>query len=123
MLMDVLGGLALAAFFTPFVLLATGPVFILARKFGMAQPGWALLPVVHLYFLARMGDKSPWLLFLLLVPILGAVIHIYLWYHAYEQAYASPGWAFAYIIPLFGIIASWPVALGASPPTVDWTRV
>ncbi|MBS1721955.1 MAG: hypothetical protein JSS66_02990 [Armatimonadetes bacterium] len=76
----------------------------IANKLGKNDKSWwAWIPILNLLLLAELGGQQVWMGLLCLIPYVGAVFAIYLWWKVCE-ARNKPGWmSLLMLIPCVGL--------------------
>jgi hypothetical protein len=73
----------------------------IAKKLQHENPVWAWIPVMNLIQIFQMAELSPWLILLLLIPILGAFALLGFMIYAYwkiAEKLEFPGWIALFIL-------------------------
>ncbi|MDP3260480.1 MAG: DUF5684 domain-containing protein [Thermodesulfovibrionales bacterium] len=99
--------LAIVAIWVVYYLLC---LFLIAKKLAIPAPWTAWIPIVNLWTIVTCAGKPWWWILLLLIPIAGLFIYIYLWMCISENRGKSKWLGLLILIPtadlvLYGILA------------------
>jgi hypothetical protein len=96
-----------------FVLAPTIPAVIIGVKAGLSYAWVGIIPVGNVVVLANVARQSGWLALTAFVPIVGWVVHAWLWAEVCRRTGQQQALGWLTLLPLVGIVFPWVIALSA----------
>jgi hypothetical protein len=81
-------------------------LYVCANKLNEENPWFAFIPFVNFWYFTKVAGREWWWALVLLVPCLGIIAMVYLWWSIFERRGKSPAMSLLMAIPCLNIIAS-----------------
>ncbi|MBF0478829.1 MAG: hypothetical protein HQL26_05045 [Candidatus Omnitrophica bacterium] len=89
-----------------YYLFFTIPFVMLARRFR-EDMFWSMVPIVNVFMLLKIAERSYWEIFILLIPGLNIILWIIIWMRIARLLQKSGWWSLLMCIPLVNIAVLW----------------